>query len=61
MVSDAGGKAGYVPATRWNAYNHLRAKGMSKSKAAAIANAGRSKSGRRAMARKGARTRRARR
>lgn len=58
MVSSKGGKAGYVFAGRHKAYRRLRAKGMSKSKAARIANAGHTFAGRSAMARKGARKRR---
>lgn len=58
MPSDAGGKAGYVVRSRHSTYNALRRKGKSKSTAAAIANAGRTKSGRSRMARKAARSRR---
>lgn len=57
MVSDKGGKAGYVVRSRWKVYRALRRKGMSKSRAAAIANAGRTRLGRSRMARKGSRKR----
>lgn len=57
MVSAAGGRKGYVVTSRHDAYRKIRAGGASKSKAAAIANAGRTKSARSAMARKAARTR----
>jgi hypothetical protein len=60
MVSSAGGKKGYVAPNRHRAYKALRRKGASKSKAARIANAGRTKGSRKAMARKAARTRRGR-
>lgn len=43
---------------RRDVYERLKAKGMSKRKAARIANAGKTKAGRSAMARKAARTRR---
>lgn len=52
MVSDAGGKAGFVYRSRQDTYRALRRKGKSKSTAAAIANAGVSKAGRKRMARK---------
>lgn len=58
MVSSKGGKAGYVAKSRHKAYRALRRKGMSKSKAARISNAGVTKAGRSAMARRAARTRR---
>lgn len=61
MVSSAGGRKGYVVKSRHNVYRALRRKGASKSKAARIANAGRSGIGRRSMARKAAATRRRRR
>ena len=57
MVSDRGGKHGFVYKSRQDVYRKLVAKGMSQEKAARIANKGRSKSGRSAMARKAARTR----
>ena len=61
MVSDRGGKYGYVVKSRQDVYRALRRKrGMSKSVAAAIANAGRYKAGRHRMGVKAARTRRAR-
>lgn len=44
---------------RRNVYEKLRGKGFSKSSAAKIANAGKSKAGRHSMAKKGARTRKA--
>jgi hypothetical protein len=58
MVSDRGGKYGYVVRSRQNVYRALRRHGKSKSVAAAIANAGRYRSGRHRMAVKAARTRR---
>lgn len=61
MVSSAGGRKGYVAPGRHRAYKALRRKGMSKSKAARIANAGVSHTQRSRMARKAARTRRSRR
>ena len=57
MVSDRGGKYGFVYASRQDTYRALRRQGKSKSTAAAIANAGRSHGGRSAMAKKAARTR----
>jgi hypothetical protein len=60
VVSDRGGKYGYVVRSRQRAYKALRRKGASKSKAARIANAGRLHSGRVRMAKRAARTRRAR-
>lgn len=57
MVSDAGGKAGYVCRSRWKVYRALRREGKSKPVAAAIANEGCSRLGRRRMARKAATTR----
>jgi len=57
MVSARGGKFGFVYSSRHDAYRALRAKGMSKEKAARIANAGVSKAGRSRMAKKGARRR----
>ena len=61
MVSARGGRFGYVVRSRHDAYRALRRKrGLPKSVAAAIANKGRTKAGRRAMALKAARTRKAR-
>jgi len=57
MVSSRGGKFGYVAPGRQNVYKALRRQGKSKSTAARIANAGRTKVGRVAMARKAARSR----
>jgi pantothenate kinase len=57
MVSAAGGRKGYVAKSRHKAYRKLRKKGNSKSKSARIANAGVTKAGRQAMARKAAATR----
>lgn len=57
-VSDRGGKFGFVYKSRQNVYRKLIAKGYSKEKAARISNAGRTKAGRSAMARKAARSRR---
>ena len=58
MVSARGGRYGFVYRSRFSAYRALRRKGMSKSKAAEISNAGRTFPQRSGMARKGARTRR---
>ncbi|MFE3031565.1 hypothetical protein ACFXKY_07940 [Streptomyces canus] len=60
MVSDRGGRYGFVYKTRQRVYRALRRQGASKSKAARIANGGRTWPQRSAMARKAARTRRAR-
>lgn len=57
MVSDRGGKFGYVVKSRQDVYRALRRQGKSKTVAAKISNAGRSASGRSAMARKAARSR----
>ena len=57
MVSARGGKHGYVARSRHSVYRALRRRGMSKSKAARIANEGTTSSGRKVMARKAARTR----
>lgn len=57
MVSDKGGKAGFVYRNRWSAYRALRRKGKSEKSAAAIANAGHTRAGRSLMARKGGRKR----
>lgn len=58
MVSSRGGKYGFVYRSRHKAYRALRRKGMTKSMAAAIANAGRTFAGRSRMAKKGHRRRR---
>ena len=55
MVSDRGGRYGFVYRTRWATYRALRRKGMSKTKAARISNAGRTHAARSRMAWKGAR------
>lgn len=60
MVSDRGGRAGFVYRSRHATYRALRRKGASKEKAARISNAGRVFAGRSRMARKGWRRRRAR-
>jgi len=57
MVSDRGGKFGYVIKSRQNVYRALRRQGMSKEKAARISNAGKSHAARSRMARKGSRKR----
>lgn len=57
MVSDRGGKYGFVYKDRQDVYRKLVAKGMNQEKAARIANKGHTKAGRRSMARKAARTR----
>jgi hypothetical protein len=57
MVSDRGGKYGYVVKSRQDVYRALRREGKSKSAAARIANAGRSRAARSRMAKKAARTR----
>lgn len=57
FVSSRGGKYGFVFKSRHRAYRALRRKGMTKSKAARISNAGRSFAGRSRMARKAGRTR----
>jgi hypothetical protein len=54
MVSDRGGRYGFVYRSRQNVYRALRRKGMSKTKAARISNAGRTRAARSRMARKGA-------
>lgn len=58
MVSARGGKFGFVYTSRQNVYRALRREGKSKTVAAKIANAGRTKAGRKAMGKKAARTRR---
>lgn len=60
MVSSRGGKYGFVYKSRQKVYRALRKKGASKSKAARISNAGVSFPQRSIMARKAARTRKAR-
>ncbi len=57
MVSDRGGKYGFVYKSRQAVYEALRRQGKSKESAARIANAGRTHAQRSAMARKGARKR----
>lgn len=57
MLSDRGGRAGFVYKSRQSTYRALRRQGASKSKAARISNAGRTRVQRSAMARKAARTR----
>lgn len=57
MVSDAGGKKGFVYKNRQDVYLKLVAKGMTQEKAARIANKGHTRAGRKAMARKAARSR----
>ncbi|WP_435279322.1 DUF7218 family protein [Streptomyces sp. 1222.5] len=60
MVSDRGGRYGFVYRSRFAVYRALRRKGMSKSKAAQISNEGRTHAARSLMARKAAKTRQAR-
>ena len=60
MVSARGGRHGFVYRSRHRVYRALRRKGKSKTSAARIANAGRTRSARSRMARRAARTRRAR-
>jgi hypothetical protein len=57
MVSDRGGKYGFVYRSRQRVYRALRRKGMSKKNAAQISNAGRTHLQRKIMARKAATTR----
>jgi hypothetical protein len=54
MVSDKGGKFGFVYKGRQDVYLALVAKGMTQEKAARIANKGHTKAGRSAMAHKAA-------
>jgi hypothetical protein len=54
MVSAKGGKYGFVYTARQDTYRALRRKGMSKTKAARISNAGRTHVQRKGMAKKGA-------
>jgi len=58
VVSDRGGRAGFVYRSRQSVYRALRRKGMPKSKAARISNEGVTRAGRSLMARKAAKTRR---
>jgi hypothetical protein len=58
MVSDRGGRWGFVFRSRQDTYRALRRQGASKSKAARISNAGLNRVQRSVMARKAARTRR---
>lgn len=55
-----GKREGYIAPGRRKVYDALRRRGFSKKKAAKIANAGKTKAGRSNMARKAARTRKAR-
>lgn len=57
LVSDRGGKYGFVYKSRQRVYKALRRQGMSKSHAARISNAGRYHVQRSRMAKKAARTR----
>lgn len=57
MVSDRGGRWGFVYRSRQSVYLALRRRGMSKTKAAEISNAGHTYPQRSLMARKAARTR----
>lgn len=57
MVSDKGGRKGFVYRARQKVYKALRRKGMSESEAAAISNEGNTKLGRHMMGEKAARTR----
>jgi len=57
MVSDKGGKFGFVYKNRQAVYLKLVSKGMSQEKAARIANKGHTRAGRKSMARKAARNR----
>lgn len=58
LVSDRGGKYGFVYKSRQKVYRALRRQGMTKSHAARISNAGRYHVQRSRMAKKAARTRR---
>lgn len=60
MVSSRGGRFGFVYKSRQDVYRALRRKGKSKTAAARIANAGVFHIGRSRMAKKAARTRKAR-
>lgn len=57
VVSDKGGKHGFVYKSRQDAYRAMRRKGMSKTKAARIANSGRTFAARSRSAKKGWRSR----
>lgn len=57
MVSDKGGKKGFVFRNRWKAYRGMARTGMPKKLRAMISNAGRTHADRVRMARKAARTR----
>jgi hypothetical protein len=59
VVSDRGGKYGFVYKSRQNVYLALRRKGKTKRAAARIANAGRTHGARSRMAKKAARKRKA--
>lgn len=59
MVSSKGGKFGFVYKDRQDVYRALRREGKSKKVAAQIANGGHTKLGRKTMAKKAARTRKA--
>lgn len=60
MVSSAGGRKGYVARSRHRAYKGIRRRGLSKRSAARIANAGVTHAARVRMAKRAARTRKAR-
>lgn len=60
MVSDKGGRFGFVYKMRQNVYRALRRQGKSERVAAMIANRGDTHAERSAMSKKGARTRKAR-
>lgn len=57
VVSDRGGRWGFVYKSRQRVYAALRRKGMSKRRAAEVSNAGRTHAQRSAMSRKAARAR----
>lgn len=59
MVSSKGGKFGFVYKDRQDVYRALRREGKSKRVAAQIANGGHTQAGRKLMAKKAARTRKA--
>ena len=61
MVSDKGGKKGFVYKSRQDTYKALRKNGMPKGMAAAISNGGKTHAERSKMAKKAARTRKSRR
>lgn len=60
MVSDRGGRYGFVYRSRQSVYRALRRKGLTKTRAAEISNAGRTHVQRSLMARKASKTRQAR-